>query len=82
MIYWLVNTILSIGQQDDIHKGPSALVEVSPDAAAPEGVPETVPASVTATPKFEEAEVVGQTGPTQSSSSSSAKRRRRRRKKK
>ena len=82
VIYWLVNTILSIGQQYYIHKGPSALVEVSPDAAAPEGVPETVPASVTATPKFEEAEVVGQTGPTQSSSSSSAKRRRRRRKKK
>ncbi|MFH1690759.1 MAG: membrane protein insertase YidC [Candidatus Eisenbacteria bacterium] len=82
VIYWLVNTILSIGQQYYIHRGPSAVVEVSPDAAAPEGVPETVPASVTATPKFEEAEVVDETGRTQFSSNGSAKRRRRRRKKK
>ena len=81
VIYWLVNTILSIGQQYYIHRGPSAAVETSPDATAPEGVPDTAPASVTATPKFEEAEVVDETGRTRSSSSSSAKRRRRRKKK-
>ncbi len=82
VIYWLVNTILSIGQQYYIHTGSSAaVVEVSPDAAAPEGVRGTVPASVTATPEFEEAEIIDETGRAQSSSSSSAKRRRRRKKK-
>jgi YidC/Oxa1 family membrane protein insertase len=84
VIYWLVNTILSIGQQYYIHHGPSAAVEVSPDAAAPEGVPEPVPASVTAPPAFEEAEVVNETPQPKPSSNSSRKksRGRRRRKKK
>jgi YidC/Oxa1 family membrane protein insertase len=81
VIYWLVNTILSIGQQYYIHRSPSAALEVSPDAAAPEGVRETAPASVTATQRFEDAEVVDETGRVQSSSGSSAKRRRRRKKK-
>ena len=83
VIYWLVNTILSIAQQYYIHKGPTAAVKVSTDAAAPGGVRETVPASVTAPPAFEEAEVVDETGRRQSpSNSKSAKRRGRRRRKK
>jgi YidC/Oxa1 family membrane protein insertase len=82
VVYWLVNTILSIGQQYYIHHGPSAAVEVSPDAAAPEGVRETVSASVTAPPAFEEAEVVDETAQARSSSSSSRKKRRGRRRRK
>ena len=38
VLYWLVNTVLSIAQQYYIHRGPSAGVEASHDAAAPKGV--------------------------------------------
>jgi YidC/Oxa1 family membrane protein insertase len=57
VVYWLVNTILSVGQQYYIHRGPAAS-DVSTDAAAPDGVRNGAPASVTAVPEFEEAEIV------------------------
>ncbi|MEA3409439.1 MAG: YidC/Oxa1 family insertase periplasmic-domain containing protein, partial [Candidatus Eisenbacteria bacterium] len=85
VIYWLVNTVLSIGQQYYIHRGPTAAVGVSlPDAAAPEGVPESGPASVTALPEFEATEAVDETGRTSQPSGTSRSKRRggRRRKKK
>ncbi len=85
VIYWLVNTILSIGQQYYIHRGPAAAVGVSPpDAAAPEGVPESGPASVTALPAFEATETVDESGrvPQPSNMSRSKRRGGRRRKKK
>lgn len=58
VIYWLVNTILSVGQQYYIHRGSTAGSDEQPDAAAPDGVRNRAPASVTAAPEFEEAEVV------------------------
>ena len=77
VIYWLVNTILSIGQQYYIHRGPSAAVAVSPpDAAALEGVPESTPTSVTAPPAFEATRAVDETGRSSRSSSSSRSKRR------
>ena len=85
VIYWLVNTILSIGQQYYIHRGPTAAVSVSPpDAAVPDGVPESGPASVTALPAFEATETVDETRRTPQSSNTSRSKRggRRRRKKK
>ncbi len=84
VIYWLVNTVLSIGQQYYIHRGPMAAVGVSPpDAAAPEGVPKNGPASVTALPVFEATEAVDETGrASQPSSTSRSKRRGGRRRKK
>jgi len=83
VIYWLVNTILSIGQQYYIHRGPTAAV-VAPDAAVPEGVPESESASVTALPAFEATETVNETGraPQSSSTGRSKSRGGRRRKKK
>ena len=85
VIYWLVNTVLSIGQQYYIHRSPSAAVGVSPpDAAAPEGVPENAPASVTALPAFDTAGAVEETNrtPPSANTSRSKRRGRRRRKKK
>jgi len=82
VIYWLVNTILSIAQQYYIHKGPTATVEVSTDATAPEGVPVNAPASVTAPPAFEEAEVVGETDSTRGPTNGSGKKKRGRRRRK
>ena len=38
VLYWLVNTVLSIAQQYYIHRGPSSAVEQSRDPAAPKGV--------------------------------------------
>jgi membrane protein insertase Oxa1/YidC/SpoIIIJ len=77
VIYWLVNTILSIGQQYYIHRGPAAAVGVSPpDAAAPEGVPESGPASVTALPALEATETVDETGRAPQSSNTSRSKRR------
>jgi YidC/Oxa1 family membrane protein insertase len=58
VIYWLVNTILSVGQQYYIHRGSNTGPDEPPDAAAPDGVRNRAPASVTAVPEFEEAEVV------------------------
>jgi YidC/Oxa1 family membrane protein insertase len=60
VLYWLVNTVLSVAQQYYIHRGPSAAVEPSADAAAPAGVPNEPPASsATDAPVFiEDAEVV------------------------
>lgn len=60
VLYWLVNTVLSVAQQYYIHRGPSAAVESSVGAAAPTGVPGNPQASsVTAAPEFiEDAEVV------------------------
>ena len=84
VVYWLVNTVLSIAQQYYIHRGPSSSVEVSTDAAAPGGVPPSAPASVTAVPEFEEAEVVTESDQKSGSGTNSGKksRGRRRRKKK
>jgi YidC/Oxa1 family membrane protein insertase len=83
VVYWLVNTVLSIAQQYYIHRGPSAAVKVSSDAAAPDSVRATAPASVTPPPAFEEAEVVDETPRSKpSSKSKSSKRRGRRRRKK
>ena len=83
VIYWLVNTVLSIGQQYYIHRSPSAAVGVSPpDAAVREGVPESAPASVTALPAFDTAGAVDETSRKPQSSSTSSKRRGRRRRKK
>jgi membrane protein insertase Oxa1/YidC/SpoIIIJ len=73
VVYWLVNTVMSIGQQYYIHRGPSASAEVSPDVAAPGGVPTNVPASVTTMPEFEEAEVVAEDEPSTSTSKKSGK---------
>jgi YidC/Oxa1 family membrane protein insertase len=60
VLYWLVNTVLSVAQQYYIHRGPSAAVEPSVGAAAPTGVPGNPQASsTTAAPEFlEDAEVV------------------------
>jgi membrane protein insertase Oxa1/YidC/SpoIIIJ len=58
VVYWLVNTVLSVGQQYYIHRGSPAASDVSPDAAAPDGVRNGASASVTAAPLFEEADVV------------------------
>jgi len=84
VIYWLVNTILSIGQQYYIHRGPLAAVAVSPpDAAALEGVPENTPTSITAPPAFEATKAVDESGQaSHSSSASRSKRRGQRRRKK
>jgi YidC/Oxa1 family membrane protein insertase len=84
VIYWLVNTILSIGQQYYIHRSPTAAVVVSsPDAAVPEGVPENTSTSVTAPPAFEATGAVDKTAQSShSSSTSSSKRRGQRRRKK
>jgi len=83
VIYWLVNTVLSIGQQYYIHRSPSAAVGVSPpDAAVREGVPESAPASVTALPAFDTAGAVDETSRKPQSSNTSSKRRGRRRRKK
>ena len=82
VIYWLVNTVLSIGQQYYIHKGPSSSVEVSSDGVAPGGVREGAPTTVTAVPAFEEAEaeVVADDKPASRRSGTSRKRRRRKKK--
>jgi membrane protein insertase Oxa1/YidC/SpoIIIJ len=60
VLYWLVNTVLSVAQQYYIHRGPSTAGEPSPGAAAPASVVSTPQASsTTAVPEFiEEAEVV------------------------
>ncbi len=59
VLYWLVNTVLSIAQQYYIHRGPSAAEEASRGAAAPLGVPaNTSPSSTTDAPRFEDADVV------------------------
>ncbi|MBN2564472.1 MAG: membrane protein insertase YidC [Candidatus Eisenbacteria bacterium] len=57
VVYWLVNTVLSVGQQYYIHRGSLAASDVSPDAVAPDGVRHGAPVSVTAVEGFEEAEV-------------------------
>jgi YidC/Oxa1 family membrane protein insertase len=60
VLYWLVNTVLSVAQQYYIHRGPSTAVEPSADAAAPARVATTpLASSTTAAPEFiEDAEVV------------------------
>jgi YidC/Oxa1 family membrane protein insertase len=65
VIYWLVNTVLSVAQQYYIHRGPSAAMEPSADAAAPTSVPSAPQASSrTAAPEFiEDAEVVEDPAP-------------------
>jgi YidC/Oxa1 family membrane protein insertase len=60
VLYWLVNTVLSVAQQYYIHRGPSAAVEPSSGAAAPAGVPsDPLASSATAAPEFiQDAEVI------------------------
>ena len=86
VIYWLVNTILSIGQQYYIHQGPSAAAEVSSDEAAPGGVHKKAPVSETPATAFEdqEADRAGTNGAKKGSSggTKSARAKRRKRKKK
>jgi YidC/Oxa1 family membrane protein insertase len=83
VIYWLVNTVLSIGQQYYIHRGPSASAEVSSVGVAPDGVHTSAPAPGGApAPEIEEAEVVGEDNTDRSKASSTKKRRKNRRRKK
>jgi YidC/Oxa1 family membrane protein insertase len=39
VLYWLVNTVLSVAQQAYVHRGYMAAAETRSDAAAPSGVP-------------------------------------------
>jgi membrane protein insertase Oxa1/YidC/SpoIIIJ len=84
VIYWLVNTILSVAQQYYIHRGPSTVTDSPGDAAALDGVRASAPASVTAVPAFdaEEAEVVEDAPAPPSNGQGGKKNRRRRRRKK
>lgn len=84
VIYWLVNTVLSIGQQYYIHRGPSASAEVSSVGVTPDGVHTNAPAQGGAAPapEIEEAEVVGDDSPDPGEASSTKKRRKNRRRKK
>jgi membrane protein insertase Oxa1/YidC/SpoIIIJ len=85
VLYWLVNTVLSVAQQYYIHRGPSTAAEPSADAAAPAGVASNPSASSsTAAPEFiEDAEVVEDPTPapaTRKRKQGGGKRRRRRKK--
>lgn len=83
VLYWLVNTVLSIAQQYYIHRGPSVAVDASRDVAAPLGVPaETTSSSTTEAPRFEDAQVVGDepSGSGNGRTKGGAKRRRNKRK--
>jgi len=64
VLYWLVNTVLSVAQQYYIHRGPSTAAESSLDAAAPASVPSNpLASSTTAAPEFiEDAEIVEDAG--------------------
>ncbi len=77
VLYWLVNTVLSVAQQYYIHRGPSTAGESSVDATTPGVQAGQTTASTTVAPEFEEAVVVETTR----SSSSKKKRRGKRRKK-
>jgi YidC/Oxa1 family membrane protein insertase len=79
VIYWLVNTVLSVAQQYYIHRGPSSTSAAPSDASPRRSVPGQDPASTTATepPAFNEAETVAATA-----SPSGTKKRKKRRKKK
>ncbi|MFH1501717.1 MAG: membrane protein insertase YidC [Candidatus Eisenbacteria bacterium] len=83
VLYWLVNTVLSIAQQYYIHRGPSTAMEMSRDAAAPQGVPADVASSsTTGAPQFEDADVVaGSSGDSGGPGKKSGGRRRGKRKK-
>ncbi len=80
VVYWLVNTILSVAQQYYIHRGPNAAAEQSVGAAAPGTNTGRPTATMTATPEFDvqEAEVVETSRSTNSKKkrSKSGKRRR------
>jgi YidC/Oxa1 family membrane protein insertase len=53
VLYWLVNTVLSVAQQYYIHRGLAAAEVKSGDAAAPESVPgRPFTSSATASPQF------------------------------
>lgn len=53
VLYWLVNTVLSVAQQYYIHRGLAAAEVESGDAAAPESVPgQPFTSSATASPHF------------------------------
>jgi YidC/Oxa1 family membrane protein insertase len=80
VLYWLVNTVLSVAQQYYIHRGPTTAADVSPGAAAPGDIAGQPTSSVTIAPEFdaEEAEVVETSKPLDSKK----KRKKRRRKKK
>lgn len=81
VLYWLVNTVLSIAQQYYIHRGPSAAGEMSRVAAASQGVPaDSAISSTTDAPQFEDAEVVPDPPRTSAGSKKSGGRRRRKKK--
>jgi len=53
VLYWLVNTVLSVAQQYYIHRGLVAAEVKTRDAAAPEGAPgQSFTSSATASPQF------------------------------
>jgi YidC/Oxa1 family membrane protein insertase len=62
VIYWLVNTVLSVGQQYYIHRGSQAAEAVSSDQAAPDGVRKRALTSAVSAPEIPEAEVVSDAG--------------------
>jgi membrane protein insertase Oxa1/YidC/SpoIIIJ len=66
VLYWLINTVLSVAQQYYIHRGPSTAGEPSADAAAPADVASNpMASSSTPAPGFiEDAEVVEDPTPT------------------
>lgn len=85
VLYWLVNTVLSVAQQYYIHRGPSAAADPSGDAAAPAGVPnEPLASSSTDAPDFiQDAEVLEDPAPasaTPGRKKGSGRRRKRRKK--
>jgi YidC/Oxa1 family membrane protein insertase len=65
VLYWLVNTVLSVAQQYYIHRGPSTAGAPSADAAAPAAVASNPQASSgpAATEFIEDAEVVDVAAP-------------------
>jgi len=83
VLYWLVNTVLSIAQQYYIHRGPSSTGETSRDAAARQGVRETggTPSSEADSTEIVDAEVV-EDAPKTSGGSGDRRGKRRRKKRK
>jgi len=81
VLYWLVNSVLSVVQQYYIHRGPSPAAVAAAGAAAPEDVRELPTASVTTTPEFDStASSTGEPGRSDSSRKRGKKRGRRRKK--
>jgi len=83
VLYWLVNSVLSVVQQYYIHRGPTPAAAAASGAAAPEDVRELPTASVTTAPEYESsAQSTGESGRSGSSRKSKNRTKRGRRKKK